>query len=113
MYLFIGLSVLEYIHMPIDHVSVDKILPLSLHKLLDQNFVPQLTVYNFSAVLYFSFLMKASAQVYYWILDINDHLPHFPSQYYIVTVGEVSNAMLNVTVSYNVVTVIWQDINFN
>jgi len=31
---------------------------------------------------------QASAQVFYWILDVNDHLPHFPRQYYNVTVGE-------------------------
>lgn len=33
---------------------------------------------------------QATANVRYWILDINDHLPHFPRQYYNVTVGEVS-----------------------
>ncbi|KAJ7337301.1 hypothetical protein OS493_010160, partial [Desmophyllum pertusum] len=31
---------------------------------------------------------KASAKVRYWIQDVNDHSPHFPSQYYNVTVGE-------------------------
>jgi len=31
---------------------------------------------------------KASATVYYWILDINDHFPKFPLQYYHVTIRE-------------------------
>ena len=37
------------------------------------------------------FLQQASASVYYWITDINDHYPHFSSQHYNVTVGEVSD----------------------
>ena len=37
------------------------------------------------------FLQQASASVYYWITDINDHYPHFSSQQYNVTVGEVSD----------------------
>ncbi|XP_073231927.1 cadherin-18-like [Porites lutea] len=34
---------------------------------------------------------KASASVYYWITDINDHYPHFSSQHYNVTVGEATD----------------------
>ena len=37
------------------------------------------------------FLQQASASVYYWITDINDHYPHFSSQHYNATVGEVSD----------------------
>lgn len=95
MYLFISLSVLECIRMPRDHVSVDKTLPLSLHKLLDENFESQQSI---TTLLSFISFLKASAEVFYWILDINDHLPHFPSQYYNVTVGEVGNAMFSVII---------------
>ena len=41
------------------------------------------------------FLQQASASVYYWIADINDHYPHFSSQHYDVTVGEVSDNNCN------------------
>lgn len=59
------------------------------------------TAHGYTVIHFFSFL-QASAQVFYWILDVNDNFPYFPSQYYNVTVGEVCDCIVLFVVRNNV-----------